>query len=83
MLYPSFARAAHKRLQEAGAQYYPMGSMDGPDDEPVACVDWNDAKAYADKHDIAYSVQQPKERIVRPKAYADNFAVSRKVPWSH
>jgi len=43
----------------------------------------DDATAYADKHDIAYSVQQPKERTVRPKAYADNFAVSRKVPWSH
>ncbi len=43
----------------------------------------DDAIAYADKHDIAYSVQQPKERTVRPKAYADNFAVSRKVPWSH
>ena len=42
-----------------------------------------DAVAYAGKHDIAYSVQQPKERIVRPKAYAENFAVSRKVPWSH
>jgi hypothetical protein len=43
----------------------------------------DDAVAYADKHDIAYSLQQPKERTVRPKAYADNFAVSRKVPWSH
>ncbi len=43
----------------------------------------DDAVAYADKHAIAYSLQQPKERIVRPKAYADNFAVSRKVPWSH
>ncbi|MCZ6838536.1 MAG: ETC complex I subunit [Alphaproteobacteria bacterium] len=39
--------------------------------------------AYAKKHGIDYNVQQPKERIVRPKAYADNFAVSRKEPWSH
>jgi hypothetical protein len=43
----------------------------------------DDAITYSSKHDIAYSVQQPKERTVRPKAYADNFAVSRKVPWSH
>ena len=43
----------------------------------------DDALAYAKKHGIDYNVQQPKERIVRPKAYADNFAVSRKVPWSH
>ncbi len=41
------------------------------------------AVAYAAKHNIAYSVQQPKERTVRPQAYSDNFAVSRKVSWSH
>jgi len=43
----------------------------------------DDAVAYARKHGLAYNVQQPKERNIRTKAYADNFAVSRKVPWSH
>ncbi len=43
----------------------------------------SDAKAYADRHGIAYNLHQPKERAVRPKAYADNFAFQRKVPWSH
>lgn len=42
-----------------------------------------DAVAYADRHGIAYNVNKPKERAVRPKAYADNFAFQRKVPWSH
>ena len=39
--------------------------------------------AYADKRNLMYSVQPPKDKIVRPKAYAANFSVSRKVPWSH
>lgn len=42
-----------------------------------------EATAYAERHGIEYTVQQPRERTVRPKAYADNFAVSRKIPWSH
>ena len=42
-----------------------------------------DAMAYADKGGLKYSVQQPKSRIIKPKAYAANFSVSRKVPWSH
>ena len=43
----------------------------------------NDAIAYATKHGIDYSIQKSKDRVIRPKAYADNFAVSRKIPWSH
>ncbi len=42
-----------------------------------------DAVAYADRHGIAHNVIKPKERAVRPKAYADNFAYKRKIPWSH
>ncbi len=43
----------------------------------------DDATAYASQRGIDYNVQQPKTRTVRPKAYADNFAVSRKFSWSH
>ncbi len=42
-----------------------------------------DAIAYATKHTIEYNLQQPKQRTLRPKAYADNFNYHRKVPWSH
>ena len=35
------------------------------------------AKAYADKHAIAYSVEAEHERIVKPKSYADNFRWDR------
>ena len=43
----------------------------------------DDAIAYAAKHGIEYNLQQPKQRTLRPKAYADNFDYRRKVPWSH
>ena len=41
------------------------------------------AIAYAERHGIAYTVEEPKERRVRPKSYADNFRFDRRVPWSH
>jgi hypothetical protein len=31
------------------------------------------AKAYADKHAIAYAVEAEHDRVVKPKSYADNF----------
>ena len=43
----------------------------------------DDAVAFATKRGLDYVIQQPKERRVRPKAYADNFAVGRRIPWSH
>jgi ETC complex I subunit conserved region len=42
-----------------------------------------EAVAYAQRHSIAFEVLAPQEvkRIV--KAYADNFAFSRREPWTH
>jgi len=42
-----------------------------------------DAISHASRHGIEYVLHEPKERQIRPKAYSDNFAVDRKVPWSH
>ena len=42
-----------------------------------------DAVAYAQKHGYTYSVQRPKQRRIKPKAYADNFAFKRPQPWTH
>ena len=42
-----------------------------------------EAIAYAERHGISYRLEQPKERQVRPKSYADNFRFDRRVPWSH
>ncbi|WP_091739439.1 ETC complex I subunit [Phenylobacterium immobile] len=42
-----------------------------------------DAVRYAEAHGIAFQLVDPKpvKRII--KAYADNFAFGRKVPWTH
>ena len=42
-----------------------------------------EAVRYADQHGIAFQLIDPKstKRII--KAYADNFAFDRKVPWTH
>lgn len=42
-----------------------------------------DAVRYAEQHAIAFQLIDPKpaKRII--KAYADNFAFGRKVPWTH
>lgn len=36
-----------------------------------------DAIAYAKRRGLSYRVQDPKERVVQPRAYADNFAYKR------
>ena len=42
-----------------------------------------DAKAHAEKNGWQYTVEQPKSRPVRAKAYADNFAYTRVGRWTH
>lgn len=43
------------------------------------------AVAYAEKHGIAYTVEEPKPRApnVRPHGYAANFAHDRRGAWTH
>lgn len=43
----------------------------------------DEAVAYATRNDIAYQVEEPKERIRRQIAYSDNFRFDRRVPWTH
>ncbi len=42
-----------------------------------------EAIAYAEKQGWMYNVEDPHERAVRPKAYADNFAFNRVGRWTH
>ncbi|MDQ6434394.1 ETC complex I subunit [Mesorhizobium sp. LHD-90] len=42
-----------------------------------------EAVAYADKHGIAFRVQEPKETKRRQISYSDNFRYDRKAPWTH
>jgi hypothetical protein len=36
-----------------------------------------EAVAYAERHGLVYSVEEPKESTIRPKSYAANFAWNR------
>ena len=42
-----------------------------------------EAIAYAERENIAYEVELPRERRVKPKAYADNFRFGRQENWTH
>ena len=42
-----------------------------------------EAVRYADHHGIAFQLTDPKPAKRILKAYADNFAFGRKVPWTH
>ncbi len=42
-----------------------------------------EAIAYAEKHGIAFRVQEPKEAKRRQISYSDNFRYDRKTPWTH
>lgn len=43
-----------------------------------------DAIAFAEKHGLTYQLLPPRERAIRPKAYADNFRTDRlQGNWTH
>ena len=42
-----------------------------------------EAVAYAEKHGIAFRLEQPKEAKRRQISYAENFRYDRKTPWTH
>src|SRR5262245_7714853 len=42
-----------------------------------------EAVGYAEKHGLMYTVEEPKERTIKAKAYADNFRFDRFKPWTH
>jgi hypothetical protein len=43
----------------------------------------DEAKAYAEKNGWQYTVETPRTRAIRPKAYSDNFAYNRVGRWTH
>ena len=42
-----------------------------------------EAVAYAQRHGIAFEVLKPAQHRKTVRAYADNFAFTRKEPWTH
>jgi len=49
----------------------------------MAFASKEEAVAYAEKHGFAYALEEPAERSVRPKSYADNFRYDRALRWTH
>jgi hypothetical protein len=43
----------------------------------------DEAIAYAEKHGIDYDLELPQARLIKPKAYADNFRYGRIENWTH
>lgn len=43
------------------------------------------AVAYAERHGIAFQVQEPKKRrhVIKPGGYGGNFAFNRRTSWTH
>jgi hypothetical protein len=74
---------------EPGARITPdplmgwSGSTDTRAQVQLRFASAEEAVAHAEKNGWTYTVQQPKQRQIRPKAYADNFAVKRVQPWTH
>ena len=50
-----------------------IGSADTQAQVRLRFATREEAVAYAEKHGIAYDLELPQDRRVKPKAYADNF----------
>ena len=63
-----------------------MGWIGGGDTQAQVKLSFDskeDAIAYAERNGIPFDVELPRDRIVRPKAYADNFSYKRQENWTH
>ncbi len=63
-----------------------MGWTSSPDTRQQLRLSFDskeEAVAYAKAHGLMYTVQEPNLRVVKPRAYADNFAWKRQQPWTH
>ncbi|MHA3914320.1 ETC complex I subunit [Halovulum sp. GXIMD14793] len=61
------------------------GSGDTQKQVRIGFASKEEALDYAKRVGLAVSVQEPKSRkhVIRPGGYGDNFASSRRQPWSH
>ena len=49
----------------------------------MAFANKEEAVAYAERHGLAFTLEEPSVRSVRPKSYADNFRYDRALRWTH
>jgi len=67
------ARGGHERHGERRQRGGPVEEREGPRGGATQ----EEAEAHARRLGLAYKVQPPHERTIKPKAYADNFRYDR------
>jgi hypothetical protein len=72
---------AAPRLPDPLMGWTQTGDMDGQ--IRLTFETLQEAVAYAERYGIAFEVLPDPERKKIIKGYADNFAYSRKIPWTH
>jgi hypothetical protein len=60
-----------------------IGSADTQAQVRLTFATRDEAVAYADRNGIAYDLELPQPRHIKPKAYADNFRYGRIENWTH
>jgi hypothetical protein len=60
-----------------------IGSADTQAQVRLSFQTREEAVTYADKNGIAYDLELPQPRRIKPKAYADNFRYGRIENWTH
>jgi hypothetical protein len=60
-----------------------IGSGDTQSQVRLTFATQAEAVAYAAKHGVAYDLELPQIRQIKPKAYADNFRFGRMENWTH
>jgi hypothetical protein len=63
-----------------------MGWIGGSDTQAqvrLVFASREEAVAYAEREGVDYVVELPHRRVVRPKAYSDNFRAGRAENWTH
>lgn len=72
---------------ETARQVEPLMGWTSSADTKTQLRLWFDSKdeaiAYAQRKGCMYTLEQPRERKLSPKAYADNFAFKRTGRWTH
>ena len=72
---------------EAAREIDPLMGWTSSRDTPQQVRLWFDTReeaiAYAQRNGYMYSLEQPRQRDLQPKAYADNFSYRRLGRWTH
>ena len=60
-----------------------IGSADTQSQVRLTFSTQEEAVGYAERHGVAYALELPRTRTMKPKAYSDNFRSGRAENWTH